>query len=95
MIDRSHPLALSSQAQALGISRGIVYYRHRRRREENPNRDNCIRYLHRKHPTLSSRKLCALLINGGIKVTRHHIDRVIKAMKLERHNQPGLEPRRG
>lgn len=83
MIDRNYPLSLARQAHALDISRGSIYYERRNGAKSNPNWDNCIRILHQRHPMLSRRTLCALLNQGGMKVTRHRVDKVIKAMTFQ------------
>ena len=83
MIDRSHDLPLTRQAEALGISRGSVYYAPQpvsaadlavmRRMDE----------LHLDCPFAGSRMLRDLLIAEGFRVGRLHVATLMKRMGLE------------
>jgi putative transposase len=83
MIDRSHDLPLARQAEALGISRGSVYYAPQpvsaadlavmRRMDE----------LHLAFPFAGSRMLRDLLIAEGFRVGRLHVATLMKRMGLE------------
>jgi putative transposase len=83
MIDCSHALPLSRQAEALGISRGSVYYAPQpvsaadlavmRRMDE----------LHLAFPFAGSRMLRDLLMAEGFRVGRLHVATLMKRMGLE------------
>ena len=83
MIDRSHPLPLTKQAKALGISRGRVYYLPR----PVPAADLAIMRrmdeLHLEFPFAGSRMLRDLLTQEGIKIGRCHVATFMKRMGLE------------
>jgi putative transposase len=84
MIDRSHDLPLTRQAEALGISRGCLYYQPQpvsaadlalmRRMDER----------HLDYPFAGSRMLRDLLVAEGFKVGRLHVSRLMKRMGLRR-----------
>mgnify|MGYP001813680105 CR=1 FL=1 len=83
MIDRSHELPVTRQAEALKISRGSVYYLPRavpvgdlaimRRLDE----------LHLEFPFAGSRMLRGLLAGEGTKVGRRHVRTLMKRMGIE------------
>ncbi len=83
MIDREHDLSVTRQAQALGISRGSVYYLPRpvsaadlaimRRMDE----------LHLEFPFAGSRMLRDLLNRGGVEIGRCHVATLMKRMGIE------------
>jgi len=83
MIDRSHDLPLTRQAEALGISRGSLYYQPQpvsgadlavmRRMDE----------LHLDYPFAGSRMLRDLLIAEGFKVGRLHVATLMRRMGIE------------
>ena len=83
MIDRSHDLPLARQAEALGISRGSLYYQPQpvsgadlavmRRMDE----------LHLDYPFADSRMLRDLLIAEGFTVGRLHVATLMKRMGIE------------
>src|SRR3954452_3553560 len=83
MIDRSHPLPLTRQAKALGISRGRVYYLPR----PVPAADLAIMRrmdeLHLEFPFAGGRMLRDLLTQEGIKIGRRHVSTLMKRMGLE------------
>jgi len=83
MIDRSHPLPITKQAKALGISRGRVYYRQR----PTPAADLAIMRrmdeLHLEFPFAGSRMLRDLLTQEGIEIGRRHVSTLMKRMGLE------------
>ncbi len=83
MIDRSHPLPLTQQAKALGISRGSVYYRQR----PTPAADLAIMRrmdeLHLEFPFAGSRMLRDLLTQEGIDIGRRHVSTLMKRMGIE------------
>src|SRR3954470_2669592 len=83
MIDRSHALPVTKQAQALGISPGRVYYLPRpvlaadlaimRRMDE----------LHLEFPFAGSRMLRDLLKQEGIDIGRRHVSTLMKRIGIE------------
>jgi putative transposase len=83
MIDRGHELPIVKQAQALGISRGSVYYLPRpipaadlavmRRMDE----------LHLELPFAGSRMLRDLLNQEGIAIGRCHVAKLMKRLCIE------------
>jgi putative transposase len=83
MIDRSHPLPLTQQAKALGISRGSVYYR----QKPTPAADLAIMRrmdeLHLELPFAGSRMLRDLLNQEGIDIGRRHVSTLMKRMGIE------------
>jgi putative transposase len=83
MIDRSHALPVTKQAQALGISRGRVYSRPR----PVPTADLAIMRrmdeLHLEFPFAGSRMLRDLLSQEGIDSGRRHVSTLMKRMGLE------------
>ena len=83
MIDRSHALPVTKQAQALGISRGRVYYLPR----PVPAADLAIMRrmdeLHLEFPFAGSRMLRDLLKQEGIDIGRRHVSTLMKRMGLE------------
>ena len=83
MIDRSHALPIAKQAQALGISRGSVYYLPR----PVPAADLAIMRrmdeLHLEFPFAGSRMLRDLLTQEGIDIGRRHVSTLMKRMGIE------------
>ena len=83
MIDRSHALALTRQAEGLGISRGSLYYQPQpvsgadlavmRRMDE----------LHLAYPFAGSRMLRDLLLAEGFTLGRLHVSTLMKRMGIE------------
>jgi putative transposase len=66
MIDRTHPLSVSRQAQLLNISRGAVYYLPKPTSQRDLVLMNAIDKLHLDFPFMGSRQLRrALLAQGG------------------------------
>ena len=83
MIDREHDLPITSQAEALNVSRGSVYYLPR----PVPDADLAImRHLDRLHleyPFAGSRMLRGLLALQGVKIGRRHVKTLMKRMGIE------------
>ena len=83
MIDRTHDLPIAKQAEALGISRGSVYYLPR----PVPAADLAIMRrmdeLHLEFPFAGSRMLRDLLKQEGIDIGRRHVSTLMKRMGLE------------
>ena len=82
MIDREHDLPVTRQAQALGVSRGSVYYLPR----PVPERDLILMRrmdeLHMDYPFAGARMLCGLLKNEGFSVGRKHVATLMKKMGI-------------
>src|SRR5215203_356690 len=83
MIDRTHDLSIAKQAEALGISRGRVYYLPR----PVPAADLAIMRrmdeLHLELPFAGSRMLRDLLNQEGIDIGRRHVSTLMKRMGIE------------
>ena len=83
MIDRSHELPITSQARALNISRGGVYYRPR----AVPAADLAIMRrmdeLHLDFPFAGSRMLRDLLSAEGVAIGRRHVATLMKRTGIE------------
>src|SRR6201992_774996 len=83
MIDRSHTLALATQARLLGIARSTVY------REPEPVSAidlgvmRRIDELHLNYPFAGSRMLRAMLVNEGIAIGRTHVRTLMSRMGIE------------
>ena len=73
MIDRSHTLPLTRQAQELGISRGSVYYLPKPVSAADLAIMRQIDELHLEFPFAGSRMLRDLLRQEGIKIGRLHV----------------------
>ena len=83
MIDRSHELPLTRQAEILRLSRGSLYYRPRpvsaadlaimRRMDE----------LHLDYPFAGSRMLRDLLRGEGVVIGRQHVITLMRRMAIE------------
>ncbi len=83
MIDRNHPLPISKQAKAVGISRGSVYYLPRPVSERAHELMRQIDKLHLEYPFAGSRMLRDFLRQDGIKVGRKHVATLMKRMGVE------------
>ena len=83
MIDRSHPLSLTKQAAALGISRGSVYYQPQPVSERDQKLMNRIDRLHLECPFAGARMLRDLLNAEGFKVGRKHVASLMRKMGIE------------
>lgn len=83
MIDRKHPLPISKQVKAVGISRGSVYYLPRPVSEEDMELMRRIDRLHLEHPFAGSRMLRDMLRLEGFKVGRTHVATLMKRMGIE------------
>ena len=80
MIDRSHELSVTGQAQQLGISRGSVYYLPRPISAADLAVMRRIDELHMAYPFAGSRMLRDLLGREGIVVGRQHVATLMKKM---------------
>jgi len=83
MMDRSHPLSLTRQAAALGISRGSLYYRPRPVSAEDLALMRRIDELHLDYPFAGSRMLKGLLRQEGFEVGRLHVATLMKRMGIQ------------
>ena len=83
MIDRHHPLPISKQAKAIGISRGSVYYLPRPVSEQDQKLMKKIDRLHLEYPFAGSRMLRDFLRQDRIKVGRKHVATLMKRMGIE------------
>ena len=82
MIDRSHTLPVTRQAQQLGISRGSVYYLPRPVSAADLAIMRRIDELHMAYPFAGSRMLRDLLGREGVKVGRLHVATLMKRMAI-------------
>ena len=73
MIDRSHGLSVSRQAQLMRISRGAVYYRRKPLCERQVQVMHSLDALHAAYPFAGSRMLRGLLHQQGHCVGRRHV----------------------
>ena len=83
MIDRTHNLSVSRQAQILNISRGSVYYSPRPMSEADLRLMRRIDALHLEHPFAGSRMLRDLLRQEGFDVGRKHVATLMRKMGIE------------
>lgn len=95
MIDRNHPLPISQQARAVGISRGSAYYQPRPVSDVDLELMRQIDRLHLEYPFAGSRMLRDLLKQDRQEVGRKHVATLMKRMGIEalyrkpRTTQPG------
>ena len=78
MIDRSHGLSLTRQAQLMRISRGSLYYRRKPPCESHVQLMRSLDALHAAHPFAGARMLRGLLQRQGFGVGRRHIRTVMQ-----------------
>jgi len=83
MIDREHPLSLTQQAKAVGISRGSVYYLPHPVSETDLALMRRIDALHLEHPFAGARMLRDLLHQEGLLVGRKHVRTLMRRMGIE------------
>jgi putative transposase len=83
MIDRSHALPLIRQAEALGISRGSLYYQPQPASGADPAVMRRMDELHLDYPFAGSRMLRDLLVTEGFTVGRLHVATLMKRMGIE------------
>jgi putative transposase len=82
MIDHDHRLSVSRQAEALGISRGSVYYLPRPTPDADLALMRRIDELHLEYPFAGSRMLTGLLKAEGHEVGRLHVSTLMKKMAI-------------
>lgn len=96
MIDRNHPLPISKQAKAVGISRGSVYYLPQPVSDFDQELMKRIDRLHLDYPFAGSRMLRDLLRQEGYRIGRKHVATLMKRMGVEalyrkpRTTKPGV-----
>ena len=83
MIDRSHPLPITRQADALGIARSTVYALPTPVSDRDLDLMKRIDRLHLEMPYAGSRMLRDLLNQDGIEVGRKHVATLMKRMGIE------------
>ena len=83
MIDRTHPLPITRQAEALGMARSTVYALPRPISDRDLDLMKRIDRLHLEMPYAGSRMLRDLLAQDGIKVGRKHVATLMKRMGIE------------
>ena len=83
MIDRSHPLSLTKQAAAAGISRGSIYYLPTPVSAADLALMRRIDELHLEHPFAGARMLRDLLWQADIHVGRKHVTTLMRRMGIE------------
>jgi len=83
MIDRSHDLPITRQAQVLSISRASVYYRPRAVSDADLAVMRRMDELHLEYPFAGSRMLRDLLTAEGFKIGRQHVTTLMKRIRME------------
>jgi putative transposase len=83
MIDRTHELPITRQAEVLAISRGSVYYLPRPVSETDLAIMRRLDRLHLEHPFAGSRMLRGLLAAEGCKIGRRHVRTLMWRMGIE------------
>ncbi len=83
MIDRTHPLPITRQAQVVGISRGSVYYSPKSISKKDLALMRRIDELHLEHPFMGARMLRDQLNRDGVSVGRKHVGTLMKRMGIE------------
>ncbi len=83
MIDRTHELPITRQAEILNISRGAVYYLPKPVSERDLRLMRRIDELHLEHPFAGSRMLRDLLVQEGFDVGRKHVATLMRKMGIE------------
>jgi putative transposase len=82
MIDREHDLPISRQAEALGVSRGAVYYKPRPTSTEDLRIMRHLDELHLDYPFAGSRMLRAFLNREGVWLGRRHVTSLMKRIGI-------------
>jgi putative transposase len=83
MIDPEHDLSIKQQAEALGISRGSVYYMPRPVSDADLILMRRIDELHLDYPFAGSRMLRDMLSQQGLEVGRRHVRTLMRKMCIE------------
>ncbi len=82
MIDRTHPLSVSRQAQLLNISRGAVFYLPKPTSQTDLALMNAIDKLHLDCPFMGSWRLRRALLAQGHEVGRQHVRTLMRKMDI-------------
>ena len=82
MIDREHDLPISRQAEALGVSRGAVYYKPRPTSTEDLRIMRRLDELHLDYPFAGSRMLRDFLNREGVSLGRRHVTSLMKRIGI-------------
>ena len=94
MIDRTHPLPITRQAAALGISRGSVYYVPRPVSDADLALLRRLDALHLEFPYAGARLLRRLLRREGVAVGRRHVATLMRRLAITAiAPQPGTSRR--
>jgi putative transposase len=83
MIDHTHKLPITRQAELLNVSRGSVYYLPKPMSEADLKRMRRIDALHLEHPFAGARMLRDLLRQDGLHVGRKHVATLMRRMGIE------------
>jgi putative transposase len=83
MIDRSHELALATQARLLGVARSTLYHEARPVSAADLVVMRRIDELHLDYPFAGSRMTRAMLVNEGIRIGRRHVRTLMRRMGVE------------
>jgi hypothetical protein len=83
MIDRTHSLPITRQAELVGISRGNVYYLPRAASEADQRLMKRIDVLHLAHPFAGARMLRDFLNREGFEVGRRHVATLMSRMGIQ------------
>lgn len=83
MIDRTHALPVTRQAEVLKLSRSGVYYRPRPVSPADLAIMRRIDELHLDHPFAGSRMLRDLLVGEGVEIGRQHVATLMRRMGIE------------
>ena len=94
MINRTHPLSITKQAAAMGVSRGAVYYTPRPVSEADLALMRRLDALHLEFPYAGARMLRRLLQREGVRVGRRHLGTLMRRMAITAiAPQPGTSRR--
>ena len=83
MIDRTHTLPITRQAELVGISRGNVYYLPRAASQADQRLMKRIDVLHLAHPFAGARMLRDFLNREGFEVGRRHVTTLMSRMGIQ------------
>ena len=83
MIDRTHKLSITRQAELINVSRGSVYYLPKPANETDLRLMRRIDELHLEHPFAGARMLRDLLHQEDIRVGRKHVATLMRKMGIE------------
>ena len=83
MIDRTDPLPVKRQAEALGLSRSTVYYQPRPVSESDLALMRRIDELHLEYPFAGARMLRDFLTREGLRIGRKHVSTLMRRMGIE------------